>query len=191
MNFAHRVRNYVASQRNAPEVNRVSPGANANQQTGNWGYIPRARVKDIWGQPPQPALGSPYTPVAASGRQDAVTDHIGNNPWYEPKDLNQTVDFYGRPSTEARGNFEMTDNPVANRFANYFSGFTGGLNGYGTSPFGGPNFSQGGQTYNPTFWINYPGVGNVPMAVPPQGWGNGGGQSQPPISHFQQRKSSN
>jgi hypothetical protein len=50
------------------------------------------------------------------------------------------------------------DNPLAGRF------FTG----FGTSPSFG--ISIFGPTQIPTFWVNYPGVGNVPMAVPVGGW---------------------
>lgn len=62
------------------------------------------------------------------------------------------------PSTEAWGG---SDNPIANRFMAGFAGF-------GTSPWQGA--SMFGPTMIPTLWTNYPGVGAVPMAVPPGGW---------------------
>jgi hypothetical protein len=42
------------------------------------------------------------------------------------------------------------------------------VSGFGTSPSFG--FSMFGPTAIPTYWVNYPGVGNVPMAVPVGGW---------------------
>jgi len=66
-----------------------------------------------------------------------------------------------RPSTEATGG-DIVDNPRTARILEMISG------GYGTTPsFGPPAF---GPTAIPTFWVNYPGVGNVPMAVPAGGW---------------------
>lgn len=58
---------------------------------------------------------------------------------------------------------DYTDNPVANNALSNIAGW--GLNP--SQGFGGPAF---GPTQSPTWWVNYPGVGNVPMAIPPSGW---------------------
>ena len=67
---------------------------------------------------------------------------------------------------------------------NLMSFFTG----FGTGPsFGSPAF---GNTAIPTWWTNYPGVGNVPYAVPPGGWaGQAPGEDHlskgtPPLKDF-------
>ena len=46
--------------------------------------------------------------------------------------------------------------------------FLSSLTGFGTSPSSGAGVF--GPTMLDTFWTNYPGVGNVPMAVPVGGW---------------------
>jgi hypothetical protein len=65
---------------------------------------------------------------------------------------------------------------------------TGYPTGFGQTPsFGGP--SMFGPTALPTFWNNYPGVGNVPFAVPntPGGWlpspGDDLSHGTPPLSY--------
>src|SRR5215471_7793430 len=98
--------------------------------------------------------------------------------WVEPADLPGNLGFWSpspdspmvqtfpasRGRAPAGGSFrEYVDNPLANRFFNMM------MHGYGTEPsFGSAAF---GPTAISTFWVNYPGVGTVPMAVPIGGWG--------------------
>jgi hypothetical protein len=66
-------------------------------------------------------------------------------------------------ATEPRRQFQdIVDNPTANRLLNLLTPTitTGTIAGFGPVAPG----------LSPTFWVNYPGVGQVPMAVPAGGW---------------------
>lgn len=113
-------------------------------------------VYDDQGHPIEGASPSWYTSPHGQG---PVT-----GPWWQPPD-----DLPGGPQVVVprdSSRDRVVDNPVANRF---LSGMYGGLSGFGTSPSFG--ISMFGPTASPTFWVNYPGVGNVPMAIPASGWG--------------------
>jgi hypothetical protein len=78
---------------------------------------------------------------------------------FNPNSPDYAPDLPGVGPDETGNTFDDPfDNPLAGRF---FSGF-------GTSPFSG--ISVFGPTQIPTLWVDYPGVGNVPMAVPVGGW---------------------
>lgn len=91
---------------------------------------------------------------------------------------------YGGPQVGVGGPIGGVDFPPAD-FRDPFGGIGGEIrsgdfhtspfglsqiSGFGNNPtFGNPAF---GNTQLPTWWTNYPGVGNVPFAVPntPGGW---------------------
>jgi hypothetical protein len=91
----------------------------------------------------------------------------------------QQVFTGGVPLGEGNPNASPPDFPAAD-MGDPFGGISPGdartspfglanISGFGQNPsFGGP--SQGGPTQLPTWWNNYPGVGNVPFAVPVGGW---------------------
>lgn len=115
--------------------------------------------------------GGHFNFQGASSSQDAVDP---TDPTIEPPPLPSNTDdgppsTIGNPSNPRLGREfydHIVDNPVANRLLQFNTGF-------GLSPsFGSPAF---GPTVQPTYWINYPGVGNVPMAIPVGGWNNDGG----------------
>jgi hypothetical protein len=99
---------------------------------------------------------------------DGLGDHTGSGPTVEtPTDRSDSGAW-------ARNELGI-DNTMAARM----------LTGFGLNPSFGPSLF--GPTMDPTFWVNYPGVGNVPMAVPLGGWNDpsGTGTSQQFHAGFQ------
>ena len=85
-----------------------------------------------------------------------------SGPWSEPAHLNQGFGSMAQRMNES--GFENTSMMSLMNIASQLNG----LSGFGTFPSFG--FSPFGNTMLNTFWVNYAGVGNVPMAVPPGGW---------------------
>jgi hypothetical protein len=103
--------------------------------------------------------------------------------------IGRMMNYSSGPSTIATGGGPQTpiggvDIPPAD-FNDPFGGIRGEVSpgDFNSSPFGlsqingfgnNPSFGAGafGGTQLPTWWTNYPGVGNVPFAVPntPGGW---------------------
>ncbi len=101
--------------------------------------------------------------------------HGGGDPWSEPDPLPGT---FGGPVMSPK--WEQGPGPQVVIARDWGSGTgpreerwsPGGwlsqLSGFGTFPSTG--WAPFGPTMLNTFWVNYPGVGNVPMGVPPGGW---------------------
>jgi hypothetical protein len=125
-------------------------------------------------------LNSFGAPQAQTGYQDAIDPHPnfwgpgGGRPGGPQVFINR------EPPGLNNMNDRIVDNPIANNFLNNW-------NSFGYTPASG--FAPGGPTMLPTFWSNYPGVGMVPMAVPPGGWSNDGGRPGFEISRHTPRPS--
>lgn len=116
----------------------------------------------------------------------SIFDQFGIPAWAEPTPIPQGIG-YGHPSTFATGAGQIANSggldpnsaTFLSLYAPMLSGF-GYLNGVGTFPsFGGPAF---GNTALPTQWVNYPNVGNVPMAI-----GLGDPQNTQGLQHIGQK----
>lgn len=119
---------------------------------------------------------SPFgMPQAEKGKQDAVGAHV-----FDPSTGNPFQG--GNPFGEGSG--RHTDAPMSRQGRGSDDFYSSNMSPYfGT---GSPTYSAFGPTQIPTYWNNYPGVGNVPYAVPVNAgnynnpWGN---YSGPPVDY--------